>query len=255
MKIHRNQNGFSLLETLLIVIVIGILGTIGWYIAQSRNNSSKNSNTPKTSQVNESSSRKLPEGTSSRDGDYIVYTNAPLGLTFRYPIELTSSAERPSEPGNTASLSLYEDTATPRDSGLAYSFQGMRTKTGGNLITKDWKSSSYATGFTSYNSCEPPEYNTGELHIAFTETLYEVDDDVCVKSLGVKSNTSSEQGGVGDFAIIILEKKLNNDNYAGVQMDFYQKGLKDFSQSGLAGAYTSETKKLIIDIAESMRNI
>jgi type II secretory pathway pseudopilin PulG len=255
MKVHTNQNGFSLIETLLIVIVIGIIGTIGWYITQSRSNSSKSSGTPKTTQAQEDSSRKLPEGTSVRDGDYIIYTNTSLGLTFRYPIELTSLGERPSEPGNTAALSLHEDTATPRDAGLAYSFQGMRTKTGGNLITKDWKSSSYITGFTSYNSCLPPEYNTGELHIAFTETLYEVNNDVCVKSLGIKSNTSSEQGGVGDFAIIVLEKKLNNDDYSGIQMTFYQIGLKDFSQSGLINAYSRETKKLIADIAESMKDI
>lgn len=58
-KLRNSQSGFSALEVILIVVVIGILGAVGWYVMKQKNNndSTANSSNPNTSQNSNNNSK------------------------------------------------------------------------------------------------------------------------------------------------------------------------------------------------------
>lgn len=46
MKLSKNQSGFGVLELVLIIVVIGVLGAIGWYVVKQQNNKSGSNSQP-----------------------------------------------------------------------------------------------------------------------------------------------------------------------------------------------------------------
>lgn len=70
-----NQKGFSAVELLLILVFIGVIGSVGWYVWQSKNNSTSQI----TSNTNTDEKPKDPyEG-------WRTYESKLSGITFRYP--------------------------------------------------------------------------------------------------------------------------------------------------------------------------
>lgn len=74
----QNQKGFSVIEILIVIVVVGLIGTVGWLVYDRQK--SKNSEQPKTTQVEET--KKEPETSKLSD-----YKSDELGLSFSYPTE------------------------------------------------------------------------------------------------------------------------------------------------------------------------
>jgi len=74
----QNQKGFSVVEILIVIVVVGLIGTVGWLVYDRQK--SKNNEQPKTTQVEEI--KKEPEASKLSD-----YKSDELGLSFSYPTE------------------------------------------------------------------------------------------------------------------------------------------------------------------------
>jgi prepilin-type N-terminal cleavage/methylation domain-containing protein len=74
-----NQKGFSVVEILIVIVVVGLLGAVGWlvYDRQKSSNKEQASSTTQTEQI-----KKEPEAPKSS-----VYKNDELGLSLSYPTE------------------------------------------------------------------------------------------------------------------------------------------------------------------------
>lgn len=87
MKRRLGSRGFGAVETILILIIVGIIGGAGWYVwRQSRAESPDDSTsqaTPQTSEAETDDSAE-PEGCEAEPG-YAVYTNSGPDFCFVYP--------------------------------------------------------------------------------------------------------------------------------------------------------------------------
>lgn len=79
-----NQKGFSVIEILIVIVVVGLLSAVGWLVYDRQTSKSTNSTlmsdtTPKPStNTSTTPSETLPEG-------FIEYTNKELGVKFNHP--------------------------------------------------------------------------------------------------------------------------------------------------------------------------
>jgi len=89
---YKNEKGFSAVEGLLILVTVGVIGFVGWYVWQSKNEGNKATNTDNAaSQTNkdkqaEEQAKDLYEG-------WKTYTNNDYAISFRYPADWTVEAE------------------------------------------------------------------------------------------------------------------------------------------------------------------
>lgn len=87
MKKLNNQTGFSAVEALLILVIVGILGFTGWFVYHSQNVANKDytsqastSQTPTTKKSDTSSNAKT-----KAMATWATFSDATVGLTFKYP--------------------------------------------------------------------------------------------------------------------------------------------------------------------------
>lgn len=73
-----NQDGFSIIEGLLILVIIAIIGGTGWYVMKATSNSDK-----AFSQTSSTSLRKSESKTAINSLE--TYTNDEYGFSFKYP--------------------------------------------------------------------------------------------------------------------------------------------------------------------------
>lgn len=77
----KNQQGFSVVESLLILVVVGIIGFVGWYVWQAKNKTNKSPDTAnQISTPAEPIFNKLPSG-------WLEYKSDENGLRLGYPSE------------------------------------------------------------------------------------------------------------------------------------------------------------------------
>lgn len=154
MKVTKSQKGFSGLEALLIVIILLILGSIGWFVYKQQG-----SKTPKDSSSSEGaaadSAAKESSGTPgcSAPVDYTMYINTEIDYCFAYP-------------SSWGSVTLHDGVINPDyEPAGAYwgSFSGNSNASFGHVKT-DWAYSgpgrggpTNATGFTAYEMFTPHE--------------------------------------------------------------------------------------------------
>ncbi len=79
----KNQNGFSAVEGLLILVIVGLLGGVGWYVWQNKQDDSSKTNISSSAKDEREDKAqeevyKVPEG-------YTLYENKELGFKFVYP--------------------------------------------------------------------------------------------------------------------------------------------------------------------------
>jgi Tfp pilus assembly protein PilV len=98
MKKHDSNLGFSVVEALLILVVVGILGFTGWYVYHAKQTSDKNYSAASESTVptykkkattNNASTSKVV----SLDDTYDMYTNNSLGISLTYSKMVANTAE------------------------------------------------------------------------------------------------------------------------------------------------------------------
>ena len=87
MQYNRDQSGFSAVEAILILVVVGIIGFTGWFVYKSQSDTSKTLNTAGNSTA--STTNKKSPATSTAPTDEIAtwtpYTSANSTFTFRIP--------------------------------------------------------------------------------------------------------------------------------------------------------------------------
>lgn len=73
-----NQKGFSVVEILIVIVVVGLIGTVGWLVYDRQQNKQTTTNAPSTTQVNEqkpaeqtqATPKPLEKGTFGEKGEY-----------------------------------------------------------------------------------------------------------------------------------------------------------------------------------------
>lgn len=81
---NKNQNGFSFLESLLIIVILCLVGITGWYVwSKNQPEESTKTNSPETSDVTQDFNTKsgeyeVPEG-------FVPYENKDIGFKFYHP--------------------------------------------------------------------------------------------------------------------------------------------------------------------------
>jgi prepilin-type N-terminal cleavage/methylation domain-containing protein len=104
-----NQKGFSLPEILIALVVVGLLGVIGWLVYDQQNNKTNEQH----SVVQKSAEKKTDNSTSTEaipDG-FTRYQNKEFGFSFNYPSEWGSVV--PASPPNLEEL-LFSGTFDKR---------------------------------------------------------------------------------------------------------------------------------------------
>jgi Tfp pilus assembly protein PilE len=75
----KNQKGFGLIEALIIVVILGLVSGVGFYVWKlTKENSDKQLNTQTTQQTS-------PPPAASANSEYLAYTNSNLGYSLKYP--------------------------------------------------------------------------------------------------------------------------------------------------------------------------
>lgn len=76
----KNQKGFTVVEGLLILVIVGLIGGVGWYVWDAKKESDKSLNQASSTDI--SGTTKTSE-TPTPDG-YVKYENKELGISFIY---------------------------------------------------------------------------------------------------------------------------------------------------------------------------
>ena len=88
MKIKSNQNGFAAVETVLVVIILGIVGFTGWFVLHSQKATDKTlANTGNSSAPSQKNS--TPTTASKQDSNKGYRVVKEWGLRFKIPSGLT----------------------------------------------------------------------------------------------------------------------------------------------------------------------
>jgi Tfp pilus assembly protein PilV len=98
MLMDKNQKGFSVVEILIIVVVLGLIGFGGWYV-WNRNSTKKSEGTKTTQQAEAPASEAEEEEAPDPTAGWVAYSNEPGDFSFKHPATWVQAAnpERCSE--------------------------------------------------------------------------------------------------------------------------------------------------------------
>lgn len=84
-KLHKSQNGFSAVEVILVIVIVGLLGGLGYYV-WSQNKKDRSETTSTTTSTKKTEVKKKTE---SQDEtlNWKEESNAELGYSYKYPNE------------------------------------------------------------------------------------------------------------------------------------------------------------------------
>ena len=135
----KKRSGFSVVEALLIFVIIGIVGGVGWFVYSAGRNSDSSSPAAVTTS-------QKPDNTQER-ANWMTYKNSRLGISFQVPKENENSyAGCKKEPDSYRPVSgivptkIFEDGNTIHISVEYYYLLGGETKT--------------PNGLANFSSCE-----------------------------------------------------------------------------------------------------
>ncbi len=82
----KKNQGFGLIEGLLILLIIGILAGVGWFVWQSKKNTDKNLNSAAQTEIKAGSSKKAT-ATVEKDptADWVAYSNKEGSFSLKHP--------------------------------------------------------------------------------------------------------------------------------------------------------------------------
>lgn len=84
MKIN-NQKGFGMVEVIIILIVLALLGTVGWYVWKKQNDKEKKGASTTSQQTNKDNPAAVEEKAPDATADWTTYTNTPGKFSFKHP--------------------------------------------------------------------------------------------------------------------------------------------------------------------------
>lgn len=122
-KLSRNNQGFSALETILLLVVVGVIGFLGWFVWQMNHNKKSTDTTkPKALQTNKPAAADPYAG-------WKQYCSTEAGYCLKYPSNWTVSEEDSNMPG-------YKNAAiTAPDGGIKVSYNPNLSGIGGGCPT------------------------------------------------------------------------------------------------------------------------
>lgn len=223
----KNQKGFSAVEALLIAIIIGAVGFVGWYVWRAR-------------QVADDTPVATVQQSDSGNASTEEYVDKKFGFAFTVPEDL-SSPEPDFKPYNTNDI-------TKTIAGNSYNIP-IGVKFSGGFVTKDWQGKrAQVQGFTVYPACKDA---SAENIVIIYET-----EDVCVAVFGYSSPMDSNGYG-GDTANLIVQKKFTkNADIAGLEFSQQPVSVDDFSDKSLKEtANFYEWQDSIVEFAKSIREL
>lgn len=232
MRIIKNQGGFSPILSIIVILLIGVIGFVGWRVYQQPANTNVQTSTQPNAKT-------------------VAYANQEWGFRFAYSKEWKTEegTQDPSqksvrieyadlEPGDTKGSKAYYQIIFP---GID-SFRG-------NFTKKDYHPSTPTHGVEpKFINCIPP----GEA-IEKSVDVYSA-DGTCVKILGEKSVTSS----TGKVAILFAQKALKNNSKINVLNFEYvvETAVNDFNENSLTAAFKNNIYfDHIVDLMKSIQEI
>jgi Tfp pilus assembly protein PilE len=89
--LKANQKGFSVVELLIIIVVVGLLGAVGWLVYDRQTDKDSNSqSTAKTSQQEQKKETLKEEAKANPYEGMTQYSNAKYGISFYHPKDWTT---------------------------------------------------------------------------------------------------------------------------------------------------------------------
>lgn len=93
-KLQKDEKGFSAVELVLVLVIVALIGVIGWFVYKNHNKTTNNSSVSSTSN---SSASTQPKTTSAPDPytGWQTYSSSSLGVSFKYPANWTAQVGEP----------------------------------------------------------------------------------------------------------------------------------------------------------------
>jgi hypothetical protein len=111
-KVKFNQKGFAALESLLILVIIGLIGGVGWYVVHTKHQTDKI-----LSQADKISQSAPQKTTSTTESKLSTYTSKLGGFTLKYPSDWLISGGVPLQDkltGNETQVRIQEKADTTK---------------------------------------------------------------------------------------------------------------------------------------------
>lgn len=121
----RYQSGFSVIEALLILVIVGMLGFTGWYVWHAKQNaynilSADNSSTPNINKKNSTSNSSVSN--SDQYTGWKTYSSDKEGLSFKYPSDWSAKDDPCVNPDTQVAGQCYQ-IISPKRSNSPYIFE------------------------------------------------------------------------------------------------------------------------------------
>lgn len=80
---HENQQGFAIVEALLVVVIVGMIGFVGWYVYSAQKDTDKTLDAASKSQVPTKTVKPKPAATNDETSKWLLYTSPGNEFSMR----------------------------------------------------------------------------------------------------------------------------------------------------------------------------
>ena len=91
-KLRNNEKGFGAVEGLLIVVIVVLIGVVGWFVYKNHNKTTNNTTTSNTATTAPTKTASTPQSVDPYAG-WKTYTSPDEKFTLKYPTDWTVSNE------------------------------------------------------------------------------------------------------------------------------------------------------------------
>jgi prepilin-type N-terminal cleavage/methylation domain-containing protein len=213
--VKKNHKGFSLVELLIVIVVVGCISAAGWFVFNRKNNQQ---NVP----VNQTTEQ-VPQST--------TYTNDEFSFSFYHPnpkeVTVTESGDLSTIKGKRYEISIDNETS-------------------GSFVTSDW-ATNYDADAGKFKNCltdREQEYKV----VTFLE-----EDGLCVKAFSFDNETYGEYDGSN--ATLVISKKFGDGaKIKALTFKRIKLADKPYTESTLREAYASQSDAAI-KLARSIKEL
>ncbi|MEX2014658.1 MAG: prepilin-type N-terminal cleavage/methylation domain-containing protein [Candidatus Saccharimonadales bacterium] len=214
----NNQKGFSVVEILIVIVVVGLLGAAGWlvYVRQKIKTDANDNSISEQTQTVETA---------------MTYTNKEFGFSFYHP-----------NPGN---VTVHDSDDQSTVKGKRYGFI-YNNEVDGDFVTSDW-ATTYDTNAGKFNNCLPEGEKPDQV------TTYLEEDGLCVKAYSLDHELYGEYQNTN--AVLVVSKKFS-DSAKIKALTFTQIIATDkpYTEATLKQAFLPKTEEAI-QLAKSIKEL